>query len=68
MFLYYFNEQGNGWMHGGIDRKDSSIGYVSDNVVPCCEHCNMMKASLSINEFLSHIDRIMAHRTLPSDV
>lgn len=66
--LIQTDKHGNGWMHGGIDRKDSSIGYVSDNVVPCCEHCNMMKASLSINEFLSHIDKIMVYRNSPPAV
>jgi hypothetical protein len=24
----------------GLDRKDSSIGYVLENVVPCCSRCN----------------------------
>lgn len=30
---------------GAMDRKDSSIGYVSGNVVPCCWPCNDTKGS-----------------------
>lgn len=29
--------------HNGIDRLDSNIGYVVDNVVTCCKHCNHAK-------------------------
>ena len=44
----------------GIDRIDSSIGYVEGNVVPCCWTCNTMKASLSPTEFREHIKRLAA--------
>lgn len=30
----------------GIDRKDSRIGYVLENCVACCEHCNRKKGNL----------------------
>ena len=46
----------------GIDRVDNDIGYVLDNVVPCCNACNCMKGSRPIEEFLSHIRSISAHR------
>jgi len=42
----------------GVDRVDSSKGYLPDNVVPCCKICNYMKRSLGLEEFLSHINRI----------
>lgn len=42
----------------GIDRINSSIGYVASNVVPCCSICNIAKASLSIKEFGEWILRI----------
>ena len=45
--LIQIDKHGNGWVHGGIDRKDSSMGYVPGNVVPCCETCNVMKAELT---------------------
>lgn len=41
----------------GIDRKNSSIGYVHGNVVPCCKTCNIAKNSMSIEEFKSWISR-----------
>lgn len=42
----------------GIDRKDSSIGYVPENCVPCCSTCNVMKMALHHDEFLEHIKKI----------
>lgn len=46
----------NGWTGNtgsGLDRKDSSKGYLSDNVVPCCGPCNRIKCHLlSHNEML----------------
>lgn len=27
----------------GLDRKDNSVGYLPENVVPCCYRCNTMK-------------------------
>jgi len=31
---------------GSIDRKDSSIGHVPSNCVPCCRRCNTIKNSM----------------------
>ena len=39
----------------GVDRKDSSDGYTSDNCVSCCSKCNLMKNVYSIDEFLNHV-------------
>ena len=47
--------------YNGIDRVDSSLGYVPGNCVPCCRICNTMKMDLSIEEFISHIERIKNH-------
>jgi len=30
----------------GLDRKDNSLGYTSENSVPCCTRCNTMKGAL----------------------
>lgn len=46
----------------GIDRKDNSIGYTSENSAPCCTTCNMMKKVLSVNDFLSHVQKIHNHQ------
>jgi hypothetical protein len=45
----------------GIDRVDSSIGYVSSNVVACCKNCNTAKNTLSVIEFKNLINRIYQH-------
>lgn len=42
----------------GIDRKDSSIGYVENNCVPCCSRCNFIKNNMSGTEFIKHIRQI----------
>ena len=42
----------------GIDRKDNSVGYTSENSVPCCSKCNLMKRDYSISEFVDHAKRI----------
>lgn len=52
---------GTDLIYNGIDRVDSSIGYVTSNMVPCCKTCNYMKRMLSVDEFLSHVRRICAH-------
>jgi len=46
----------------GIDRKDSSIGYVIDNCQPACSTCNMMKYTSDEDSFLQQIIRIYKHR------
>jgi len=32
----------------GVDRKNSALGYVVDNVVPCCTACNQIKGEDNI--------------------
>lgn len=46
----------------GIDRKDSSLGYTSDNCVPCCPLCNQMKMDTPYEQFLEQVQRINEHR------
>ncbi len=50
------------YIGNGIDRKDNTIGYVLDNCVPCCGICNHAKSTLSYNEFMSWIDRLITHK------
>ena len=35
----------------GVDRLDSSIGYIAENVVPCCTTCNFAKRTQSVEDF-----------------
>jgi hypothetical protein len=39
----------------GIDRINSSIGYVISNIKPCCKTCNMLKNDLSYEDFFNHL-------------
>lgn len=46
--------------YNGIDRVDNSVGYVTGNVVPCCNICNLLKRDLSVGQFLAQIEKIRA--------
>lgn len=46
----------------GIDRIDSSKDYSSDNCVPCCSRCNIMKLNIPYSEFLDSIKKIYNYR------
>lgn len=39
----------------GVDRKDSSLGYIAENIVPCCSVCNFMKNTQSYEEFFKRV-------------
>lgn len=47
---------------GGIDRIDSSRGYVADNCVSCCWICNRAKGAATSAEFAEWMDRLVAFR------
>lgn len=47
--------------HNGLDRYDSSIGYVYDNIRPCCGTCNYMKKNLNYTEFMDKCFEIYHH-------
>lgn len=49
-------------LHNGIDRKDNSLGYTVENSVPCCRWCNYAKRERTVEEFLEHARRIVAHQ------
>jgi len=40
----------------GLDRKDSSLGYTLDNVVPCCEKCNNILSDIPYEAKVELID------------
>lgn len=44
----------------GVDRVDSSIGYSTGNVVACCDVCNFMKSDHQVDEWLSHVRKILS--------
>lgn len=44
--------------YNGVDRIDSSLGYLTDNVVPCCRSCNCAKNTMSDVVFKEFITRV----------
>ncbi len=46
---------------GGLDRINSSIGYVLGNVRPCCTQCNVAKASFTELQFKEWALRLVNH-------
>lgn len=46
------------FIYSGIDRINSSLGYVAGNCVPCCRRCNVAKNDMGYDQFLEHISRI----------
>lgn len=46
----------------GIDRVDNSLGYTVDNCVSCCTICNQAKHTLSKEEWISWLNRIVNFR------
>lgn len=50
--------------YNGIDRKDNSIGYTTNNVVTCCTQCNFRKSSTNYNEFVSWVAKVAKNMNL----
>lgn len=45
----------------GLDRVDSSKGYVWGNVVPCCPRCNAAKNDMTFTQFKSWLAQAFDH-------
>ena len=50
-----------GYEYNGIDRIDSSKGYVLNNVVPCCKTCNRAKLDMSQKDFILWLQKAASH-------
>ena len=50
------------YIYNGIDRVDSSVGYVLGNVMPCCSVCNIAKHDMGEQEFLLWIRKVFEYR------
>lgn len=59
-----FSEQKNKFeiLCNGIDRIDSNLGYVKNNVVSCCKICNFAKNNLTCDEFMSWINDLVKYK------
>lgn len=49
------------YRYNGLDRKDPSKGYETDNVVSCCGRCNLKKLTMNFDDFIEAIKRIYDH-------
>lgn len=56
--LVYKSKNGREFYRMGIDRVDSSKGYIMENCVPCCKICNAAKMDMSIEEFYLWIEKV----------
>lgn len=58
----YGQKRNNGkYIYNGIDRVDNNVGYVKENCVPCCGHCNYMKSAVPVEKFRDWIVRVYHH-------
>lgn len=55
-------DKGVSWQYHGLDRLNSDLKHDSGNCVPCCVRCNTMKRDLSVDDFLTHIKKILDNR------
>ena len=47
--------EGDKFERNGIDRVNSKLGYIEDNVVSCCTSCNVAKLDKSKEEFVAWV-------------
>lgn len=52
--------------YSGIDRVDSTEGYIQGNVRPCCKACNIAKHNYSVDAFLAWAHRLAEHQGFAS--
>jgi hypothetical protein len=45
----------------GLDRIENDKGYIPGNVVQCCLTCNHMKRSHPVDEWVSHMKKVLEH-------
>lgn len=57
------NKAPSPYIYNGVDRVKNNVGYIKENCVPCCYICNLAKRSMSLEEFLAWIDRLVKFRT-----
>lgn len=50
------------YISNGIDRINSDLGYIKDNIVACCLNCNIAKMGLTQIQFYDMINRIYNNR------
>lgn len=61
---YYCGDVKN---YNGIDRVDSSKGYILNNCVPCCEICNKMKLNYTVDSWILHMKKVIEHMEVKNE-
>ena len=56
--IWQYKYRSSNVVYNGIDRVDSNKGYTVDNCVSCCQHCNYMKRSFTLDEFINHVKKV----------
>lgn len=54
---YGKNHSYGGLQRNGIDRVNNTKGYILENVVPCCLHCNMSKGVSTLDVFRVRLEK-----------
>lgn len=49
------------YMYNGLDRLNNDIGYVFENLVPCCKICNRAKYNMTEQDFIIWIFKACKH-------
>lgn len=49
--------------YNGLDRLNNDIGYVIENVVPCCFVCNRAKNSMGYQEYIEYLNNMIQWRS-----
>ena len=52
----------------GIDRLDSSKGYIKNNCKPCCKFCNTAKMETDFEDFIKSIKKIYEYLNLKNEI
>jgi hypothetical protein len=47
--------------YNGLDRVDNTLGYMLENVVPCCKTCNIAKGTMPYDDFMAWIGRLIEY-------
>lgn len=53
-------------VYNGVDRKDNTLGYTSDNCLPCCRMCNRAKDIFDYDQFIAWVKRVATIHSLHS--
>ena len=56
------------YKYNGIDRIDNKLGYILDNVLPCCKACNFAKGGQTYINFINWLDLVVAFRQKLEDI